>query len=300
MKRRIEILSLILVFIMITTTNAKWIYSEKVKNYLWLDEVNNTIITNSYFWADVDEETERLYYAGEYGFIYVNKKIDENYTTNKNGEVIYNGELVQRVKQKSENDKVLETTKKQEIEAQNNAPIETQANIIIQETIEPAPETKASSIIYNNAKVQEDSEDINKAQVSSNTSRLLKNYILDKQNVELIKDKNINGTNKTNVLQFKTNGSFIQVNTKKYNKIIIKAEKNKYDTDVDYTLKFMVNGNLEDELVFDDDNYTAEVEWTYNLNDEVDLVLNSTKESGSQNFYIVSGRMSKYKEEDDE
>ena len=135
------------------------------------------------------------------------------------------------------------------------------------------------------------------------SGRLLKNYIVASQDVEILNEKSINGSKKTNVIAFKQNGAFISINTKKNNKIILKCERDKINKDIDFRLALIVNGEEEDSLEFEDDEYETEQEFTFKINDDVDLVMytNSTSSSwSSKNLYITNGRMGKYKEDDEE
>lgn len=263
----------VIMSILASTTFAKWIKSDKLNNYLWLDENSNTIITNNYFWAgDSDNSDEEImYHAGEYGFIDLNLKIDSEYSTNDKGEVMKNNEVLKRKK----GTQVINTT-----------------------TTETTNKSTENS---NNSLISEDSSNILYAQ-NTGQGRLLKNYITSSQNVEILQEKSINGTKKNNVINFKVSGSFISLDTKKYNKVILKVEKDKSNKDIEYELKLIVNGEEQDSITFDDDQYEVEQEFTYSLNDDVDIVMNSSDDSkwGQRGIYITSGRMSKYKEDDDE
>ena len=118
---------------------------------------------------------------------------------------------------------------------------------------------------------------------------------------------NVSNTKKVDSSSIKANNSVdsssIQKNTKKNNKIILKCERDKINKDIDFRLALIVNGEEEDSLEFEDDEYETEQEFTFKINDDVDLVMytNSTSSSwSSKNLYITSGRMGKYKEDDEE
>ena len=274
--KKIKCTILILIFVIMpqSTAFAKWVKSDKLNNYLWIDENTNTITVNNYFWAK-DGDVEKLYYAGEYGFIYINKAIDNDFKANEKGEIVHDGQVVIRYIQSD----VINATGKELVDKK---------------------EEKVKSL--DEMKSVEDSTNIIYAQKGESSGRLLKNYIIDSQNVEIINEKTINGTKKNNVINFKTSGSFISINTKKYNKIIIKAERDNSNKNIDYELRLVVNGVEEDNLSFEDDENTVEQEFTFKQNDEVDLVMysNDTSKWSSKGMYITQGRMSKYKEEDDE
>ena len=92
-------------------------------------------------------------------------------------------------------------------------------------------------------------------------------------------------------------------NTKKYNKVSLKLEREKTTSDVTYELRLVVNGYEEDEIQFEDDEYELECEFEWKLNDDVDLVMyqyGEVNSYSSKGIYIINGRMAKHKEDKEE
>lgn len=261
MKKKVGMLGLMtLLCLMITTTvitNAKWIYSEKAKNYLWFDELSNTIMINAFFWAD-DGDYQKLYHAGQYGFIDLNKKLDEIYATNEKGEVMQNGIVLTMPKQP---------------QVINNLPQET-------------------------TKAQSDSQSVVVQSAITGSGRSMTNYITNKNNVEIQSERTINGQKKKNIVYFKSNGSSIQLDTKKYNKISLTIERDRINKDVDFSLSFVVNGIEEDSIEFNYEQLEREYEFEYKLNDKVEIIMTNDSDTNyiTKGLYITQGRMSKYKE----
>ena len=260
------------IFVLSNTCFAEWIYSEKANGWLYRDESKNELITNNWHFIDAGENIQRAYYFNEYGFLLVNGTTPDGKRTNENGEYIENGKVVEVPKNNNQSSQVINTTGKE----------------IVNDT---------AGQNYVNTK------NVDMTNTTNVSGRLLKNYIVASQDVEILNEKSINGSKKTNVIAFKQNGAFISINTKKNNKIILKCERDKINKDIDFRLALIVNGEEEDSLEFEDDEYETEQEFTFKINDDVDLVMytNSTSSSwSSKNLYITSGRMSKYKEDDEE
>lgn len=253
----------IFLFIIILTNNvyAEWIYSDITKCWYYLDTTKKQFYADG--WYDIYEKDDKN--TNKMYSYYFNKYgcLLVNTTTPDGKIVNSNGELV-------ENGQVKVKTK---------IPTENKTNI--------------------------DNPTDDKVLVNA-SGRSLKNYILDKNNVDIETEKVINGQKKSNVIVFKGNGSYIQINTKKYNKINLKIEKDKsFNNNVDYELKVMINGYEEDVIQLDSSINEMDYELKYKINDEVDLVMNYEAEqesllSSSYKLYITSGRMSKYKENEDE
>ena len=250
---------MILFCLMITTvTNAKWIYSEKAKNYLWIDDLSNSIIINNYFWAE-DGDYRKLYHAGQFGFIDVNKQIDSIYSTNEKGEVMQNGI-------------VLTLPKQTQTQVINPIPQATEAQ-----------NTEQSQVIQS---------------TMTGSGRSMNNYIKSKDNVDILEEKTINGEKKKNVIYFKKNGASITLDTKKYNKITLTLERDRINKDVDYQLSFVVNGIEEDSVSMNYDQLEQSYEFEYKLNDKVEIIMTNDSDSqySFKGLYVTQGRMSKYKE----
>lgn len=286
MKKIIK-LSLLCFFVVLLTNTifAKWIYSEKGKGWLYLDEASNSFIKNQWFLIDINDQIQRIYYFNENGFLQTNATLPDGKKTNNKGEYIENGKVVDVPKA------LVQTQMPQQQTS------EKKSSQIINTTKKELKNDTAGSNIVNTK-----NRDINNEDYSV-SGRLLKNYIKDKQNVEIISEKSINGTKKNNVIFFKENGAFISINTKKYNKINLKIERDKVNDDAAYELRLVVNGVEEEVEQFVDDEYEINTEFKYNLNDEVDLVFytNGQKSTWSKRgIYITTGRMGKYKQDDDE
>lgn len=262
------------IFVLSNTCFAEWIYSKKADGWLYRDESKNELITNNWHLIDVGDNKQRAYYFNEYGFLITNGTTPDGKRTNERGEYIENGIVFETKKEiENSNTQIINTTNKElKTDTENKGIINTK-NV----------DTKA---------------------ISSNigTGKLLKNYIVASQDVEILNEKNINGSKKTNVIAFKNNGAFISLNTKKHNKINLKCERDKTNKEAFFRLVLFVNGEEEDSIEFDEDEYEIEQEFEFKLNDDVDLVMytNSTSSSWSKKYlYITNGRMSKYKEDDD-
>ena len=260
------------IVILSNTCFAEWIYSKKADGWLYRDEIKNELVTSNWHLIDVGNNKQRLYYFNEYGFLVTNGQAPDGKKTNEKGEYIENGIVVETYKNTEQTSKIINATGKEII---NN--------------------TAGQNYINNS--------NIDMTNTTSSSGRLLKNYIVASQDVEILNEKSINGSKKTNVIAFKQNGAFISINTKKNNKIILKCERDKINKDIDFRLALIVNGEEEDSLEFEDDEYETEQEFTFKINDDVDLVMytNSTGSSwSSKNLYITNGRMGKYKEENDD
>lgn len=275
-----KIFSFVLVIMLIiqsysVNTYAEWIYSEKLNSWLYINRDNNQFIKNQYFWIDDNEkekDTQSLYYFNANGFLEMNKVLPDGNRANDQGQVLdKNGNPMKQTKTK-----VLNTTGKELIN-----------------------DTAGSNVV--NTKNKDNNG--NEITSSSRTGRLIKNYISGSSGVEIIKDKYVNGANKTNVIHFKNNGSYISLDTKKYNKVLLKLERDKTTSDVTYELRLVINGFEEDVVQFEDDEYELECEFQWKLNDDVDLVMYQYGETSSYSYkgiYIINGRMAKYKEDNDE
>ena len=286
MKKIIK-LSLLCFFVimLINSVFAKWIYSEKGKGWLYLDEAGNSFVKNQWFLIDINDQIQRIYYFNENGFLQTNATLPDGKKTNSKGEYIENGKVVDVPKKLTQS----------QIPQQQIA--ETKSAQIINATGKEIKNDTAGSNVINTK-----NRDINDEEYGV-SGRLLKNYIKDKQNVEILAEKNLNGAKKNNVIYFKENGSFISINTKKYNKINLKIEREKTNDDASYELRLVVNGIEEEVEQFEDDEYEINTEFKFKLNDEVDLVFytNGQKSTWSKKgIYITTGRMGKYKQEDDE
>lgn len=141
----------------------------------------------------------------------------------------------------------------------------------------------------------------------SSGTKSLTSYIKESQNIEIVQSKSINGKTKNNLIWFKGNGSYLNINTKKYNRVSIVAEKdNGYSSDnTEYEFAIEVNGEEVDNFSFGDNN-SLTFEFEYSLNDDVDIILYTSSEESSSLFssnrgvYITSSKMSKYKEDEDD
>lgn len=279
------------VILMTNTIFAKWIYSEKAKGWLYLDEVSNSFIKDQWFLIDINDQTQRIYYFNKYGFLQPNATLPDGKKTNNKGEYIENGVVV-------EVPKVLGQTTQQVIKQANTNQNTTQQNSqIINTTGKELKNTTAGSNVINTKNRDESDEDYNVS------GRLLKNYIKNKQNVEILEEKNINGVKKNNVIFFKDNGSFISLNTKKYNKVNLVVERDKTNDDANYEIHLVRNGLDEEVEQFEEEEYSMNIEFKFLLNEEVDLVFytNGQKSTWSKKgIYITSGRMGKYNEEKDD
>ena len=286
MKKIIK-LSLLCFFVimLINSVFAKWIYSEKGKGWLYLDEASNSFVKNQWFLIDINDQIQRIYYFNENGFLQTNATLPDGKKTNSKGEYIENGKIVNVPKNLTQS----------QIPQQQIA--DTKPAQIINATGKEIKNDTAGSNVINTKNRDINDEDYGVS------GRLLKNYIKDKQNVEILAEKNLNGAKKNNVIYFKENGSFISINTKKYNKINLKIEREKTNDDASYELRLVVNGIEEEVEQFEDDEYEINTEFKFKLNDEVDLVFytNGQKSTWSKRgIYITTGRMGKYKQDDDE
>ena len=272
--KRVLVLTTIFITILSSMCKAEWIHSDKADGWLFRDETTNKLITNSWHLIDVDDNIQRFYFFNEYGFLVINGTTPDGKQTNEKGEYVENGIVVDIPKNiEQQNSQIINSTNKElKVSTENKAIINTK-NI-----------------------------DTNEISNNQGTGRLLKNYIVASQDVEILNEKSINGSKKTNVISFKQNGAFISINTKKNNKINITCERDKSNNDIDFKLTLIVNGEEEDNIEFEEDEFLIEKEFTYKLNDDVDLVMytNATNSKWStKNLYITSGRMGKYKEDDD-
>lgn len=286
--KKIVKLSLLCFFIILlaNTIFAKWIYSEKAKGWLYLDETSNSFVKNQWFMIDINDQMQRIYYFNENGFLLPNATLPDGKKTNAKGEYIENGIVV-------DVPKALGQMQTQITQKSSNKKQDTQ---VINTTGKEIKNYTAGSNIINTKNKDVNDEDNNVS------GRLLKNYIKDKQNIEILKEKSINGVKKNNVIYFKDNGSFISLNTKKYNKVSLTIEREKITSDDVFELHLVVNGEEEVVEQFEEDEYLINTEFKYNLNDEVDLVFYTNGQSSSWNkrgIYITSGRMGKHNEEDE-
>lgn len=281
MKKIINISIITAIIIMVTaiSVQAEWIHSEKANGWLYIDRVNNEFVKNAFFWIRENEVDPNsllcLYHFNKYGFLETSKKINDDYSANEKGQIL---------------NKIGEIIKTQNPNTTTNT-----SNIINATGKEIINDTAGS----NEIKTKKD--DDGSVQIATNTGRLLKNYITEMQGVEIVKEKTINGNKKTNVIYFKENGSLISVDTKKYNKISLKLERDKTTSDLTYELRLVVNGLEEDVAQFEDDEFELECEFEYNLNDDVDLVMyqyGGENSWGSKGIYITNGRMAKHQEDE--
>lgn len=266
-------LALIFILALSNFSFARWVWSDKANGYYYFDENTKQLLKSCVY-----EINGKFYYFTDTGKMLTNGKSPEGYYFNENREWVQNGVVVDKNNAELWQNHSQETTKASNII--NNIPTTTKAN-----------ETK--------------SQEITPTETTTSSGRLLKNFLLAKQNVEIIKEKSINGTKKTNVIDFKGNEAFVSVDTKKYNKLQIKAERIKsYTNDVDVRLALIVNGEEEDSLEFEEEEYSVDKTFTYSLNDDVDLVLYVNGETNSysnkDHLYITNGRLSKYTEKDDD
>ena len=278
MKKLIKILLFFVLLMQVLSINtyAEWIHNEKLNGWLFIDRINNQFIKSQYIWIDNEKEkdTQSLYYFNENGFCQISTVLPDGRITNDQGQVLdENGKPMTNYKNKA---KTINTTGKEIVN-----------------------DTAGSNII----KSKKNNDGTIEQSSSQGTGRLIKNYITGSYGVEIIKDKYINGASKPNVIHFKENGSYISLDTKKYNKVSLKLEREKTTSDVTYELRLVVNGYEEDEIQFEDDEYELECEFEWKLNDDVDLVMyqyGEVNSYSSKGIYIINGRMAKHKEDKEE
>ena len=278
MKKLVKILLFFVLLMQVLSINtyAEWIHNEKLNGWLFIDRINNQFIKSQYIWIDNEKEkdTQSLYYFNENGFCQISIVLPDGRITNDQGQVLdENGKPMINYKNKA---KTINTTGKEIVN-----------------------DTAGSNII----KSKKNNDGTIEQSSSQGTGRLIKNYITGSYGVEIIKDKYINGASKPNVIHFKENGSYISLDTKKYNKVSLKLEREKTTSDVTYELRLVVNGYEEDEIQFEDDEYELECEFEWKLNDDVDLVMyqyGEVNSYSSKGIYIINGRMAKHKEDKEE
>lgn len=262
------------------TALAGWIYSDKAKKWYYLDDQTKELIRGKWH-GIIDNNTNEIkyYFFNENGCLLMNTITPDGKQVNEKGEWVENG-IVKVIIPNSKPSSNVINASGQELTDKHKEKVEEVSN---KQTV-----NDNSNILY--------------AQQGESSGRLLKNYILASENVEIIDEKNINGSKKRNVITFKNDGAFISINTKKYNKIIIKMERDKSSRDDYFRLALIVNGDEQDSIEFEDEEYITEYEFTYSLNDDVDIVMYSNAENNSwssKNVYITSGRMSKYNEDEE-